>query len=109
MKLEPLLVDGLVMAVLRPQDPALALNTAMKIVEDQNLGLITREQASGRMNDMLSIQEYTYLGLLGPKQEILSAHGEVLGQMLPGDSFVPYDQLMAVMGAVDAEKTAKEN
>lgn len=112
-KLDPLLIEGMLMAVIRPKDPGLAIEAARKVAEDQNLGLISRDEAHDRFNGILSMQEYTFLGLLGPKQEVLDHEGNVIGQMQPGDSFVPYMQLAAAAEFSDAvkgvESEKKEN
>lgn len=106
-KLDPLLIEGMLMAVIRPKDPGLAIEAARKVAEDQNLGLISRDEAHSRFNEILSMQEYTFLGLLGPKQEVLDQEGNVIGQMQPGDSFVPYTQLAAAAEVSDAMKAVE--
>lgn len=88
MKYKHVIKDGTRLGVLRPKDPEQALATAYTIQ-----GIADPEEASRQFNEMLSHQNYTFMGLLGPDGRILDEKGWAIGRCAPGDSFVGEDDL----------------
>jgi len=79
--------DGDVLAVLRPSDPQRALEKARlaKTQEDMDKVLLDPTQT------------YTFVGLASLDAKILDpATGENLGDLRPGDSFVPFEHVKAL-------------
>jgi len=96
-KLEPLIKDGRVMAILRPADPKAALAEARRIHRESNEGKLTSEETQDQLDQMLTAQEYRYMGIACMDGVSLLNHDytKIVGDsMKPGDSFAPYDQVM---------------
>lgn len=87
--------DGVVLCVIRPEDPAKAIARAKGIVERQDRGLITPEQAAQEFSHMLFEQTYAYQGIAGVDGKTLydDKLAEPCGTIQPGDSFVSYEQV----------------
>lgn len=68
--------------MVRPENPALALQMAK--------ALIGVDASDERFAQILQAQPYTYVGLLGPGPDpkLVNEHGDVIGELRPGDSFV---------------------
>jgi len=85
---------GEILAVLRPEDPAKALELGRELVGVDN---------QHAFDAILRAQEYTFLGVLGwgrnkrktPTQILHPETRKIVGALRPGDSFVPYDQYAA--------------
>lgn len=113
-KLKPLMKDGAQLAVVRPADAKKALATAKRIVEDSQAGALSQIEADKQWGAMLHEQVYTYVGICGtapdnPGDEIPLLnhdHSRIKGDHVrPGDSFVPYKQLMEAGALTAPEKT----
>lgn len=83
-KVDPVYKDGVLLAVVRPTDAKKALEAAKAM---------TADELANAMN-LLKLQEYRYMGVLGPDQEILVPIDGGDGwrraghKVQPGDSFV---------------------
>jgi len=88
-----LVKDGKVLAVIRPSDPQRALNKAKAL-----LGMNYRDGQKA-MDEILQdpAQTYTFIGLAMKKHgKIVDPEtGAVIGKAQAGDSFVPYEQILA--------------
>jgi hypothetical protein len=98
------------LAVIRPADPEMALAEIDRILALQKGGVTPQDEIDRLYQEMLGLQEYTFVGLLDPKQEpgqtprlLHSVTGEHIGDLNPGDSFVPYDALVKMFEAQQAE------
>lgn len=78
------------LAVIRPRDPALALETAKRIAAEHAAGRLSDEEADRQFNEMLRAQPYTFVGLVrGGSSEVLDPRtGLTIGHVEPGDSFI---------------------
>lgn len=109
-KMKPLIKHGHVMAVIRPEDPDAAVAEAREIQRAQDAGEITPEQAGQRFDEMLTLQEYRFVGIAS--RDVHPGRGPYLldadytrikdGYMEPGDSFVPYDDVLRVQQAAES-------
>lgn len=94
-----LIQSGDKLAVLRPKDPQLALSLARRAVEIENDE--ARERA---FQEILSTQPYSFVGLVStagkPDKKLLDEDGWAIGSVRPGDSFVPYSQILAHANAI---------
>jgi hypothetical protein len=87
--------DGVILCVLRPEDPAKAIARARDIKERQDFGLIDPTQAAREFNSMLEEQTYTYEGVAGVDGKTLydEKSGAECGSIQPGDSFLSLEQV----------------
>jgi hypothetical protein len=101
----PLIRDGEMLAVVRPEDPERAMATVRQIMEDEQSGRVAPEESERRFNGMLSEQPYTFVGIAGNNGSlfVLDESGEAKpiegAQMQPGDSMVPLSSLQKVAKA----------
>lgn len=80
--------DGHPMEVIRPADPALALSEAREIIDQQDDGTITYDEAMRRFQVLPQMQAYRHVGYLSRDgKRIVDRHGNY-SKMQPGDSFV---------------------
>jgi len=86
--------NGDKVAVLRPQDPQLALRLAYAALEIEDDA--EREKA---FQAVLSAQPYSFVGLMStagkPEKRLLDEDGWSIGSLRPGDSFTPYATIFA--------------
>ena len=99
MKHQFLIKDGGKLAVLRPKDPALALQLARAALEIEDDA--AREKA---FQEVLNAQPYSFVGLMStagkPEKKLLDEDGWAIGSLRPGDSFAPYADIFAHSDAV---------
>ena len=83
------------MAVVRPRDPQLALRLAHELLREASKapGLSPEEQQR-RFNANLRAQEHVFVGLLSGVR-VVDHEGNDLGETLPGDVYIDYDELVA--------------
>lgn len=77
---------GYRVAVIRPDDPELALAQARAAV-----GAVTRDAFEA----ILHQQPYTFIGLAGEGEQLLDRDRNIIGPIAVGDSMVPYEPLVA--------------
>lgn len=87
--------DGAKVAVIRPEDPDMAIRHANILGARNESGIISDEEFQRLFNEMLNEQPYRYIGLLGEGGKLLDEKGWAIGKVKPGDSFVPFDQVHA--------------
>lgn len=94
-----MLHDGKQMAVIRPDNPELALELTRDVMRRQDEKQITGEQAGREFNAIIKAQNYTFVGLLREcGNRLLDPETlEDIGRTLPGDSFVDYAEVKAKM------------
>jgi len=91
------------LAVLRPDDPQLALKLAYAASEIED-----EEAGQKAFREILTSQPYTFVGLLaqagrgGSTVRLLDEAGWSIGSLRPGDSFVPYSDIVAHAAAATA-------
>ncbi len=100
---------GEYLAVLRPEDPVLALRLASAHVDRVNKAIadgapMSPEAMKKDWNDVLAAQPYRYLGLLGEGRRILDRHGWSIGKLQRGDAFVAYSEVQRAARAVDVAR-----
>lgn len=95
-----LIKDGGKLAVLRPNDPQMALRILrdVQLIEDP-------EAQAVAFQEMLASQPYTFVGLAssvtkGGAARLLDEDGWAVGTVRPGDSFAPYGDIIAHSNAV---------
>lgn len=101
MKRRFMMRDGKIMAVLRPQDPALAMKMADDCVEADRKGTRTPEESESAFAAILHAQPYTYVGIAEHPQHKSTSlprlldrdSREPIGHMQPGDSFASLEQV----------------
>lgn len=91
-------------AILRPDDPRLALELSDRAAEIEDVA--ERQQA---FLSILHAQTYSYVGLLSlvgkPHRKLLDRNGWAIGHVRLGDSMVRYAQILAHTNAVLADPT----
>jgi hypothetical protein len=91
--------DGDKLAVLRPKDPQLALKLAYAAMEIEDT-----DAQNKAFQEVLNAQPYSFVGLMStvgkPDRKLLDEDGWAIGKVRPGDSFVPYAQVLAHTEAV---------
>lgn len=94
-----LIKDGDKLAVMRPKDPQLALKLAYAALEIED-----KVAQSEAFQNVLNAQPYSFVGLMStagkPDKKLLDEDGWAIGTVRPGDSFVPYAQILAHTEAV---------
>lgn len=106
-KLKPLVKDGRVLAVIRPADPQAAIAEARRIVRAGEAGDLSPEQQDVAFQEMLTMQEYRFMGIacIDGVSLLNHDHTKVVGDsMKPGDSFTPYEALMEAQGVTPAKE-----
>jgi len=86
--------QGRLICIIRPADPELAVARARGIQERLDAGQIAAEQAGREFAAMITEQVYTYEGLPGSDGTLYDDKMNVIGRVQPGDSFVPYEQVL---------------
>lgn len=95
---EPLVKDGQVIAILRPDDPEKALAEASRIEKSARLEEISHSEAERQFHAILTSQKYRYMGIACVDGKHLLNHDHTIikgDHMRPGDSMAPYEQVMA--------------
>lgn len=87
-------------AVVRPKDAQLALSRMQELLRDATKGMSTEEQQR-RFNANLRAQEHVFVGLLSGVR-VVDHEGNDLGETLPGDLYLDYDELLAKTRPEDA-------
>jgi hypothetical protein len=94
--------DGDKIAILRPDDPALAIKMAYATQEIEDDA--ERERA---FKNILRAQPYAFVGLVStvgkPDRKLLNEHGWAIGTCKPGDSMVPYRQILEASAKAQEE------
>jgi hypothetical protein len=86
--------EGERVAVIRPDDPQLALAETAAIQSDLQQGEITETEARARFERIPTLQPYTFVGFLTTSGGIADEAGNVLEHMpSPGDSFISEQSL----------------
>jgi hypothetical protein len=86
---EILLKDGKKVAIIRPENPALALEMVKAIREGT-----PHKKAQRAFNRMLDAQPYKFMGYAAKGEpHFLNEFGQVMGNVEPGDSFVDFDAI----------------
>lgn len=101
----PLRKDGVVLAVVRPDDPEKAIEDAREIKRASQAGEISFEEAQARFNGMLKRGVYRFVGIAtnekhpsGNGMRLLDHDHTYLDDYTrPGDSFVSYSDVMRSM------------
>lgn len=99
----------MIMAVLRPKDSDHSISQSAKIAEERAMGLISDDEAFTKTQVLVSSQEHTFVGLLGKNNQVMDTDGIVVDELRPGDTIVPYDQLITALETHDAEKATRDN
>lgn len=83
--MEPLKKDGIILAVLRPKDPILAVKLGKSI--------LGRKDGEVAMQEVLAAQEYRFVGLASHDGKFLLDPETFVsvGPIVSGDSFVSWD------------------
>lgn len=86
-----LIKDGKKMAVMRPEDPRMALDMAYRVKELSENGM-PFEKSEELFNEILKMQPYTYMGLVSRDGRfVLDERGWAIGKLMPGDSFIDFE------------------
>lgn len=110
----PLFKGDVMLAVIRPEDPDKALAEVRRIQQEQEAGQLSPQEAEREFNLITTKQTYRYAGIAGEDGKTLLCHANptiddaqsqrssglrpIEGDHIrPGDSFVPYVDLMKMM------------
>lgn len=84
-------------AVLRPDNPQLAIDLSLQVEAKVKAEGLSAEQRNAELQRVMLMQSHTFVGFLGlggkPHPRILNEHGWGIGSVKPGDSFVPFKQI----------------
>lgn len=96
MKYQFAMRDGDRIAVLRPDDPQLALRLAQEALDEQEDK--SPEERERQFQAILEAQPYRFVGCMAttgkPHPKLLDANGWPVGHVRPGDSFTPWQQVV---------------
>lgn len=105
MKRQFVLIKGEHQAVIRPENPALALKLWHEHLKDEKT--MTPEQRREASNKVVGAQAYRFLGLLGVGRRVLDEKGRSIGKLKLGDTWMPYSEYRRVYGVVKKIRAAE--
>jgi hypothetical protein len=76
---KPQLINGRLVAIVRPADPQKAIARALE--------LVGKNGSAAEFHAMLGEQAYTYVGIWGGGDKVIDEQGTVIGKMQLGDSY----------------------
>lgn len=85
-----LIKDGKKMAIMRPENPMMAIDMARRVQLLSENGM-PFAKAEELFSEILRSQPYTYMGLGSRDGKILDEKGWAIGKILPGDSFIDFE------------------